>query len=198
MKHRKNKPTPPFIMGINQKNEKIGYFVDAEDNHQEFDAAMSTYLPELASIIGHMEEPDKEKPIGTTPIATIWSRYESWMVIDWGVEYRDLVERMRMTEVITDTKERNKKYMNIIIQATSSTNRLFEEDEVIELAKELRKPEYNHCLEEDLPYLSVIQPQDSYRTKVLLLKAMILNLVVTLIQRIAGMPQYSETNKKGV
>ena len=79
-----------------------------------------------------------------------------------------------------------------------STNHLFEEEEVIGLAKELRKPEYNHCLEEDLPYLSIIQPQDSYRTKVLLLKAMILNLVVTLVQRIAEMPHYSETNVKGL
>ena len=200
MKQKKHTSSTPFIKSINFPNEKIGIIVETKDNHKEYDAFMASYLPELASIIGHVEEEEK-KPRNENPTISEfldWSRYENWMVIDWGVEYRDLVDRMRMVEAITDIKERNKKYRDIIVQATCSTNHLFEEEEVIGLAKELRKPEYNHCLEEDLPYLSVIQPQDSYRTKVLLLKAMILNLVVTLVQRIAEMPHYSETNVKGL
>lgn len=119
-------------------------------------------------------------------------------VIDMVVEYQNIVEKVRKAQNIKDDEERMNEYKGIILQAINPSNCIFEEREVIDYAKEIRKSENDFLRGEYLPFISVIHPQYSYHKKILMIKAMILNLVRTLLQQIEEMKNYLSKKTKGI
>ncbi len=112
---------------------------------------------------------------------------EHWMVADYENEYRDIYQAAYKATQVEDETQRFYAYEDVIM-CFIHYNDLFYEPEVFLFLEGLRQPSKKDYIEKgNPPYWGVIPPDAPNRTKVLYYKAMIIDLILELAQRMANL-----------
>jgi hypothetical protein len=109
-----------------------------------------------------------------------------WMVVDYECEFNLLYEAAYKATQVEDETKRFYAYEDVIIRAIVN-NELFNEPTVFWLLGMLHQPGKEDYLHADPPYWGVIPPDAPNRTKLLYYKAMIIDFMLELAQRMADL-----------